>query len=89
MDSPDHGSVAVQLALPPMTAASVHHITAQNLEDISIGCEFSGVFLKDLSGMPLNRDVEFTIELQLDTAPISKRSYKMILKELAELKVQL
>jgi hypothetical protein len=33
--------------------------------------------------------VEFTIELQLDIAPISRRPYKMTPKELAELKVQL
>jgi hypothetical protein len=39
--------------------------------------------------MPLDQDVEFTIELQPDTAPISKRLYKMTPKELAELKIQL
>jgi hypothetical protein len=39
--------------------------------------------------MPPDRDVEFTIELQLDTAPISRRPYKMTPKKLAELKVQL
>jgi hypothetical protein len=39
--------------------------------------------------MPLDRDMEFTIELQPGKAPISRRPYKMTLKELAELKVQL
>jgi hypothetical protein len=39
--------------------------------------------------MPLDRDVEFVIELQPDTTPISRRPYKMTPKELAELKVQL
>jgi hypothetical protein len=39
--------------------------------------------------MPPNLDVEFIIELQPDTAPISRRPYKMTPKELAELKVQL
>jgi hypothetical protein len=39
--------------------------------------------------MPLDQDVEFIIELQPDTAPISKRLYKMTPKELAELKIQL
>jgi hypothetical protein len=39
--------------------------------------------------MPPNWDVEFIIELQPDTVPISRRSYKMTPKELAELKVQL
>jgi hypothetical protein len=39
--------------------------------------------------MPPDQDVEFIIELHLGTAPISRRSYKMTPKELAELKVQL
>jgi hypothetical protein len=39
--------------------------------------------------MPPDRDVEFIIELQLGTTPISRRPYKMTPKELAELKVQL
>jgi hypothetical protein len=39
--------------------------------------------------MPSDRDVEFVIELQPGTAPISKRHYRMPPKELAELKNQL
>jgi hypothetical protein len=39
--------------------------------------------------MPPDRDVEFVIELQLGTTPISRRPYKMTPKELTELKVQL
>jgi hypothetical protein len=39
--------------------------------------------------MPPDRDIEFIIELQPGTAPISKRSYRMPPNELAELKVQL
>jgi hypothetical protein len=51
--------------------------------------EFPDVFPEDLSDMPLDQDVEFTIELQPDSAPISRHPYKMTPKELAELKVQL
>jgi hypothetical protein len=54
-----------------------------------MACEFPDAFPKDLLGMPLDRDVEFVIELQPGTAPISRRPYKMPTKELAELKVQL
>jgi hypothetical protein len=54
-----------------------------------VACEFSDVFSEDLSGMPPNRDIEFTIELQSGTAPISRWPYKMTPKELAELNVQL
>jgi hypothetical protein len=90
LDSPKHDdSVALQLALPPVTNAFVHHTTAQNLEDIHVACEFPDVFPEDLPGMPSNWDVEFTTELQPSTAPISRRPYKMTPKELAELKVQL
>jgi hypothetical protein len=39
--------------------------------------------------MPPDQDVEFTIELQSGTSPISRRPYKMTPKELAELKIQL
>jgi hypothetical protein len=39
--------------------------------------------------MPPNQEVEFTIKLQLGTAPISRRPYKITPKELAELKIQL
>jgi hypothetical protein len=39
--------------------------------------------------MHLDQDVEFIIELQPGTAPISRRTYKMTPKVLAELKVQL
>jgi hypothetical protein len=70
-------------------AASTHHTVAQNLEDIPVTCEFPDVFSEDLPGMPPDQDVEFTIELQPDTMPISRRSYKMAPKKLAELKIQL
>ena len=45
--------------------------------------------LKDLPGLPPDRDVEFTIELEPSTAPISWRPYRMAPKELAEMKKQL
>jgi hypothetical protein len=54
-----------------------------------VACEIPDVFLEDLPGMTPNQDVEFTIELQPDTAPISRRPYKMTPKELADLNVQL
>jgi hypothetical protein len=68
---------------------SVQHITIPSLEEIPVVCEFPNVFSDDLPGMLLVQDVEFTIELQPSTTPISRRPYKMTPKELAELKVQL
>jgi hypothetical protein len=67
----------------------LHHTAAQNLEDIPVAYEFPDIFPEDLSGMPPDRDVEFVIELQPGTAPISRQPYKITPMELAELKVQL
>jgi hypothetical protein len=47
------------------------------------------VFPTDLPGIPPERVIEFKIELQPDTAPIANSLYRMMLVELAELKVQL
>jgi hypothetical protein len=89
LDSPIYGTHALQLSSILVASPSIHHTTTQNLEDIPVACEFPDVFLEDLLGMPSKWDVEFIIELQPSTAPISRRTYKMTPKELAELKVQL
>jgi hypothetical protein len=47
------------------------------------------VFPEDLPGMAPDRDIEFSIELIPRTAPISKRPYRMDVKDLAELKKQI
>jgi hypothetical protein len=87
LESPTHGSVILKLPSPTSIASALHHTTTQNLEDILVACEFPDVFPEDLPGMPPDQDVEFVIELQPGTTPISRWSYKMIPKELAELKV--
>jgi hypothetical protein len=61
--SPEHGVVVIQLPSPSLTNPLVHHITAQNLEDILVAFEFPDVFPDDLPGMLPGWDVEFTIEL--------------------------
>jgi hypothetical protein len=83
LDSLVHGITVLQLSSPPVTTSSLHHLTAPSLEDISLVCEFSNVFSDDLSDIPPDRDVEFTIELQPSTTPISRQPYKMTPKELA------
>ena len=60
-----------------------------NLISIPMVCEFLDFFLKDLSGLPPDREVEFSIELEPGTTPISRHSYRMALKELAKMKKQL
>jgi hypothetical protein len=87
LDSPLYGTQVLQLSIIPVATPSVHYTAAQNIEDIPVACEFPDVFSEDLPGMPPDRDVEFIVELQPGTAPISRRSYKMTPKELTELKV--
>ncbi|RVW21348.1 Transposon Ty3-G Gag-Pol polyprotein [Vitis vinifera] len=59
------------------------------LEDIPIVRDYPDVFPKDLSGLPLEREVEFIIDLAPGTASISKAPYRMAPLELKELKIQL
>jgi hypothetical protein len=59
------------------------------LAKIPVVCEFLDVFPDELPGLPLDRDVEFAIELIPGTPPISRRPYRMPPNELAELKKQL
>jgi hypothetical protein len=51
--------------------------------------DFLDVFLKELPGMPPEREDEFVIDLLPGTAPISKQPYKRSVEELKELKTQL
>jgi hypothetical protein len=62
---------------------------ADPLEIIKFVSEFPYVFPTDLPGMPLERKVEFAIELLLGTAPIFKRAYRVSGPELVELKNQI
>ncbi|XP_038974723.1 uncharacterized protein LOC120105985 [Phoenix dactylifera] len=59
------------------------------IEDIPIVNEFSDVFFEELSGLPPDREIEFTIDLILGSGPISKAPYRMAPAELKELKDQL
>jgi hypothetical protein len=88
-----HGRGEIQLSIPVVVLAKpsgrVYEAIVQEIQNILVVCEFSDVFPEDLPGLPLERDVEFVIELKPDTAPISRRSYRMPPNELAELKTQL
>ena len=41
------------------------------IEDIPVVCEFLNVFPEELPRLPLDREIEFPINLQPSTAPIS------------------
>ena len=61
----------------------------QDLSLPRVMCEYEDVFPDELLGLPPHRDVDFTIELQPGTSPISMTPHKMTSVELHELKVQL
>ena len=73
----------------PALPVAAHAEASPDLTSIPVVCEFSDVFPEDLSGLRLDRDVEFSIELEPSIAPISRRPYRMAPKELAEMKKQL
>jgi hypothetical protein len=84
-----YGKVTLHLPAISRIKASLHHVVEKRLEDIHVVREFLSVFPDDLPGMPPERVIEFNIELQPGTTPISKAPYKMLREELAELKIQL
>jgi hypothetical protein len=57
--------------------------------NIRVVRDFSVVFPKELPRKPPDREVEFVIDLLPETAPISKRLYRMSIEELKKLKKQL
>jgi hypothetical protein len=89
LNSPVYGKVTLHLPVISRIKASLHHVAELKFEDIHVVREFLDVFSDDLPGMPPERAIEFKIELQPGTAPISKAPYKMSPVELKELKIQL
>ena len=61
----------------------------QDLSLPRVVCEYEDVFLDELLGLPLHRDVDFVIELHPSTLPISMTLHRRASVELQELKVQL
>ncbi|KAL0540204.1 hypothetical protein IC582_024437 [Cucumis melo] len=62
--------------------------------DVSLSSEpvvrdYLDVFPEELPGLPPHREVEFAIELEPGTVPISRAPYRMAPAELKELKIQL
>ena len=77
--------VPSDLVLP----VAAHAEASPDLTSIHVVCEFPDVLPKDLPGLPPDREVEFSIELEPGTAAISRCPYRMAPRELAEMKKQL
>jgi hypothetical protein len=87
--SPLDGEITLYLPDQGCTRSCAFTMIESPVEKIPVVCDYPNVFPDDLPGMPPDRDIEFAIELQHGTAPISKRPYRMPPAELAELKKQL
>ena len=59
-----------------------------SIESVSIVLEFLDVFPVDLPGMPPDRDIDFCIDLEPGTRPISIPPYKIAPAELREFKAR-
>ena len=75
-----------------VTITNEEHINKEEklkLGDIQILRGYLDVFLEEIMGLPLKRELDFTIELILAAVPNSKSPYRMNILELNELKLQL
>jgi hypothetical protein len=81
--------IEVNVSMPATAEAMVDQLEEKSLEHIRMVCEYLDIFLEELPGMPPDRDIEFSIELLPGTVPISKRAYRMDVKDLIELKKQI
>ena len=78
--------MSLLMPLDPALLVVAHVEASLDLASIPVVYEFLDVFPEDLPRLPPNRDMEFTIELEPSTAPISRRPYHMAPKEQAEMK---
>jgi hypothetical protein len=66
------GHTTLYLPLKDGTDSCAYVTIISPLDEIPVVCEYPDVFPDEFPGMPPDRDVEFVIELQPGTAPISK-----------------
>jgi hypothetical protein len=69
INSSEFGHIILHLPQQEYISSCVYAIEGIKLEDIPVVCEYPDVFPDELPGMPLDRDVEFVIELQPGIAP--------------------
>jgi hypothetical protein len=70
----------VRLPTPTRAVERSFRTTVKEVKDILVVREFLDVFPDNLPGLPPDRAVEFLIELKPNTAPISRRAYRMLQK---------
>ncbi|KAI3821411.1 hypothetical protein L1987_08979 [Smallanthus sonchifolius] len=61
----------------------------KELKDVPVVCNFPEVFPEDLPGLPLDREIEFQIDLLPGAEPVAKAPYRLAPSEMKELMSQL
>jgi hypothetical protein len=90
LTSPKGERFEVHITITPSTRPAIYLVDGKFVgRNILVVRDFPDVFLEELPEMPLDREVEFVIDLLPESAPISKRPYRMSVEELKELKKQL
>ena len=72
-----------------MASLTLDDEVRQDMSLPRVVCEYEDVFPNELPGLPPPRDVDFFIELNSGTSPISMTPYRMAPIELQELEVQI
>src|SRR6266540_1492160 len=81
------GYITLQLANHQIPTGFVHSLEVDPLEEIPVVSDYPDVFPEELSGLPPERAVEFSIELLPGTAPVFRKPYRMSQNDLAEMKI--
>jgi hypothetical protein len=89
LSSPEGDRFEVIVAPPTSNRPGVYMINGKFVGDHIKIVRVPRCFSGELPGMPPDREVEFVIDLLPRTAPISKRSCRMSVEEIKELKKQL
>jgi hypothetical protein len=71
INSPTVGPTTLYLPFKDGTHSCAYVTIISQLDEIPVVCEYPDVFPDKLPSMPLDRNVEFVIELQQGTSPIS------------------
>jgi hypothetical protein len=87
--SPTSEDLVLYLPSQDSTRSCALAMMESPVKKIPVVCEYADVFPDELPGLPPDWDIEFAIELQSGTTPISKWLYRMRPAELEELKKQL
>ncbi|GKB21548.1 putative reverse transcriptase domain-containing protein, partial [Tanacetum coccineum] len=85
------GILRVQGERTPGVAKALMNVKVDEpkLSDISVVQDLVDVFLKDLSGLPPQRQVKFRIDLVPGATPVAKSPYRLVPSEMQELSGQL